>query len=575
MHFLFGLYLFYGLAFAHQSSLTSQGSPFFWASSSIPIHLDLTTSDMSTGTAQSIVQNSINQWNSASGTSIFSTSVTDNTIQFTNNFSAYGSAVIGITEISYDSDGEIKKANIFLNDNYLFKSTSGHYSGNSVFLGDVVSHELGHFLGLSHSEVLDSTMFYSAFSGQNTLSLDDKAAVISKYGPISGTIYGYIKGGRNVGVIGSHVQAISRNTGESVSTISLEGGYFEIKGLPLNDTYYLYNSPIKNLSSLPAHFGNVQNSFCPGAYVGSFFNSCDKENEGFPNGITLTPTASSLYVGTVTINCSLKANEEYGLQKLISTFDPITLVSTFDPIKIIDFSSVNPKYEQAFVGYFPTSLTGTSAPDIFEVDLTEFNQLTTNAKQLKVSLVSQNLGTQLGYSLKIKQNGNYIASADRTMEYSLVTQTYEVDIESYLPLSSIPAQNIFQIEVRGSKLISSVLEATFPSFSTFTNSNQSPYLLITGITEFLGASYTPLLNTQQLLSDNASCLDAPFTYPVTKAQVTEESSSKSTDAGVGCGTVEPPSQGGGNGPTFYIMTLGFFLAVLGTRTFKRAKNFLS
>lgn len=574
MQWILGLILFSSWGMAYQATLTGHARPVGWAQTQIPLTLQTNTSDLSSIAIQSIVQSSINQWNSASAVDIYLSSSGVNNLSFRDSFSMYGSAVVGLTEVTYDPFGTILNTNIFLNDNYTFRGSSGRYLGGEIFLGDVVSHELGHFLGMSHSEVLDSTMFYSAFSGQSTISADDKAGIMAKYGGPSGTIYGYIKGGKDVGVLGANVFAISRKTGSVVGVLSGANGYFEISGLNLGDTYYLYNTPIKNLDALPEKLKNVQKTFCPGAYVGSFFSSCAKEDDGLPQGINLTTSTPSVYVGNVTISCSLKANEEYGVQKLTSTYDPVSMISTFDPITVTNFSSASPKYEQAFVGYFPTSLTGESAPDVFEVDFRNFTNLAGTNKYLKISLISQNLGTQLGYQLAVKQDGVDVPAAAKSISYSALTQTYAVDLESILPLSMIAAQNIFQLEVRGNKLTAGTMEATFPSYATFTNTNQWPYLLVVSLFENLPSGLEPLLNTQQLLSDNSACLDAPFTFAVSDAIPSDERDSSARDATVACATIEPPKNGG-PGSMSLVLGIGFFMASLVTQAFKRTKKFLS
>src|SRR5690606_11937902 len=156
-----------------------------------------------------------------------------------------------------------------------------------------------------------------------------------------GVIRGVIQGGAGIGVLGAHVQAISRRTGEVIGVISDENGEFEIAGLDYPDSYYLYISPIKNLESLPAYYSNVQNKFCPAAYVGTFFTGCGKEDEGFPHAITIQDL-EPVDVGVVSIGCSLKSNEEYNHRKLQEEFTPLEIWGPQDGELL----------EKAFVGHF-------------------------------------------------------------------------------------------------------------------------------------------------------------------------------------------------------------------------------
>lgn len=558
------LLLFSFKLLAHQSSLTPSGKELFWANPSIPVAIYSTTSDMSPSQSSAIIQSSLAEWNNAgSGVRLTSMSTSNNEVKFDSDFS-YGSAVIGLTEISFNTSGAIQRATILLNDrDYLFRSTPGIYGVGQVFLGDVVTHEFGHLLGISHSEVLNSSMFYSSFSGQNTLSSDDKSGVRNKYDSTFGTISGHVRGGNSVGVLGAHVQAISRTSGQAIGGISDENGYFEIGGLDLNDTYYLYVSPLKNLDSLPGYFANAQTEFCPSSYVGSFFSACGRENDGKPQGVTLTQSHPNISVGTVTINCSLKTDVEYDFQKLQSKFDPLT---------IYDFSH-DQKFEKAFVGWFrPSSTSSWSNPDILNLDLRTFSSLSGTPKFLKVSVISFPLGSQLEFLMTLKKNGATAASG--SMSYSPTTRTYNPDFSSMVPLGSSMSENMFEIRLSSRKLSNTLSAQTFPSFEKFSSETYLPYLILASLWEDTPEGLKPLLDTAPYLSDNESCLDAPFTYAVSKAlpQDNDLAQSQLTPT-PGCGTIEPPNSGPGS--SLPLLVTGFFLALLASTLIKSRKIFLS
>lgn len=553
---------------AYQASLSSSGYGLHWVNPTIPLAINSSTKDLSASDVRTIIESSMNQWNLSSSTNIYRASSSNNEIRFASNF-PYGSAVLGVTEISYNNAGSIQRASIILNDDYYFHSSPGFYPPGEVFLGDVVSHEMGHLLGLSHSEVLNSSMFYSSFPGQSTLSLDDKSGGKSHYDSGHGTISGFIKGGNSIGVLGAHVQAISRNTGESVGAISNENGFFEIGGLDLNDTYYIYTSPIRNPNSLPALYSNVQDKFCPGSFVGSLFSACGRQHDGKPTGITLTAANPSIDVGTISISCSLRSDQDYDLQKL---------QTTFAPIEIFNYGTEQ-KNEKAFVGWFRKS-TGTawSQADKFLINLADLPLSGMNPKYLKLSLVSYPFGTQLEYQMTVKQNGTALSSASRGISYSTLDETYNTDFYVHLPLSSSPENNLFEVNISSRKLSSSYTAQTFPSFSQFTSDAYLPYLMVASIYESGVNGMMPILDNLAYLSDNESCLDAPFTFAVAKAQSPISSSQgeikDQTVAAVGCGTIEPPGDGPGSS-SFPLLTLGFFLTMLASSLIKGRKNFLS
>jgi hypothetical protein len=564
MRFFFFAFLLSFKAFAYQSSLNSGAKALAWPNNQIPLTIKTNTTDISSSTTANIIQQSVNEWNAHSSTQIQTTSSSLSEVSFKSDFSVYGPGVIGVTELTFTSGGSIQQAKIYLNDeDYNFKSSPGLYSSGEVFLGDVVTHELGHLLGLSHSEVLEASMFYAAFPGQSTLSSDDKAGIKSKYGSGNGTITGVVHGGDDVGVLGVHVVAFSRITGDAIGVISDQSGNFSIKGLDLNDTYYLYTSSLKNLAALPGQFANVQTDFCPASYVGGFFDACGKENEGYPQGITLTNSVPSANVGAVTIHCSLKNNEVYGVEKLQLIPDPVT---------IFDYA-VEERFEKAFVGNFITrSSTAWSAYDKLVLDLTGFTEAALSQKYLRLNFIARQFGNLLEYEMIVLRNGSPLGTYQ--ISRSLVTQTYDTDMTAFLPLSTNPANNVFEVQIRARKISTVIALQTFAALEQFVSNQYLPYLLIAGLETGAG----PLLDTTALLSDNAACLDAPFTYAVSNARTlssTGEVTQKNDDvAPVSCGTTSgtPPDDGG---PGNALMVLGFLMAIVLSSVRKTAKNFLS
>lgn len=560
---LFLFLLFCLKAQAYQSSLNSGSRQLVWPENQIPLVISPSNNDLTSNTANTIIRNSITEWNSQTSTQIIPASSAQSEIRFENDFSKYGSGVIGVTELTFSSGGTIQRARVLLNDgDYDFKSSPGLYGSGDVYLGDVVTHELGHLMGLSHSEVLEATMFYAAFPGQSTLSADDRAGIRSKYGSNYGTISGYVRGGDDIGILGVHVLAFSRTTGEAVGVISDQTGRFSIKGLDLNDSYYIYTGPLKNLSALPGQFANVQTDFCPASYQGGFFDECGHQNAGFPQAITLTNSRPSVNVGDVTIHCDLKTNQSYNEEKVSATFDPVT---------IFDYATEQ-RFEKAFVGNFLTRPNSTwSSPDKLVVDLSDYAGASGSQKFLRLNFVARQFGNLLEYEMIVRQNGAVIGT------YEIVptaVQTYTTDMTALVSLDANPANNVIEIDIRSRKMGTVLASQTFAELQTFVNGDNLPYLLMTSIENASG----PILDTSALLSDNSACLDAPFAYSVAQARVLEgKVASKEQSEGPaapGCGTTgAPPSDGGGPGNA--TMIVGFFLALILTSLGKRTKNILS
>jgi hypothetical protein len=375
-----------------------------------------------------------------------------------------------------------------------------------------------------------------------------------------------VKGGSSIGVLGVHVQAISRKSGESIGAISDESGSFVIGGLDLNDTYYIYTSPTKNPNSLPSYFANAQNEFCPGSYVGSFFSPCGREFDGKPTPINLTQETSTIDVGTITINCALRSDQDYSYQKLQSNFTPIT---------IFDYALEN-RHEMSFVGWFRKTTSSTwSSADVFKVDLSSFN-VTGAVKKIKFDLIAFPFGTQREFQMSVYQNGNASPLATKTLSFIPLTQTYTNDMSVTLPLAYAITENIFEIHIKSKRLGSSIVAMTFPSAFDFSNDSYLPYLVNVSLMENVNSNLSPIIDTEPVLSDNESCLDAPFTYAISKTEPQESPATIGEDqtvAAASCGSIDPPQNGPGQ--SMPIMAIGFFLLVILTNSLKGRKKFLS
>ena len=121
------------------------------------------TKMISSEDVNAIITASIRQWNGKSKISLNqkSTSSTNtegvNEIYFSTDPSIFGNgtAVVAVTQVFLKNNtGEIVEADIIINDLTPFTTTKKALD----YLGNIVSHELGHFLGLGHGQVPGSTM---------------------------------------------------------------------------------------------------------------------------------------------------------------------------------------------------------------------------------------------------------------------------------------------------------------------------------------------------------------------------------------------------------------------------------
>lgn len=96
-----------------------------------------------------------------------------------------GAETLALTTVFFNGEtGEIYDANIEINSNQAnFALGASQATGDRDDLNAVLTHELGHFLGLSHSNVGDATMYQSYQIGMTSLEQDDMDAICASLPP--------------------------------------------------------------------------------------------------------------------------------------------------------------------------------------------------------------------------------------------------------------------------------------------------------------------------------------------------------------------------------------------------------
>jgi hypothetical protein len=244
----------------------------------------------------------------------------------TNNNVNISSNVLGLTQVWYNTDtGEILETDIVLNDkNYRFTTdphdTSGYGStavtsesndGRTVFIENVITHELGHAYGLSHSGGLQSTMLFMESPEQAFLGCDEQIGINALYpnhdsgdrGTITGAVVLDLDGKP---VFGAHVLAISRRRGTVLATaLTDRSGRYSIGALEAG-SYYLMAEPFFAGSPvLPAFYSGIKSTLCNGqVYQRTFLTQEDgtqsRRISVSPGGVTEAPTISARCGGSIT-----------------------------------------------------------------------------------------------------------------------------------------------------------------------------------------------------------------------------------------------------------------------------------
>jgi hypothetical protein len=573
------LSIFFGFLFSLNSfsyihSVTKSGKQIKWASgvTLIDLYLNPTnTQSLNTTNVNSIVNASVSQWNSLSsinatlGTTAGTNQSGLNEIFFTTDSTVFsGTGVVGVTQVSYkEADGVILEADILINDGFTLSTTKT----DSNYLGNVITHEMGHFFGLSHGQVTGSTMFYALSLGQSEIENDDKAGIYSIY-PNSNSskksITGKVIGSTNLyGVFGAHVQAISQATGNVMgATISNTDGTFEIMGLPTGDKYFLYTQPVVQIG-IPTFYSTAKTNFCDSStsYRGSFYQACGGSHEGYPQAVALS--SSSVDVGNVTIRCSLDVPPDYMIKKSTSNAD-------FTPV--VDSSS---GYGNAFVGYFSSLEMNTSSTyDSFTIDLTslatsDWNALSTSDDlYLEVQVVNQSF-----YS-PFKANVSYTRSSATTSMSTKYVQNSDgwVDLNTTVRIpidKTTSSTNSIEIKITPEKMngtsypsgIPFVKSDVLPAYSDFQDSLYF-YFVNAHIVKLTGTNtYTNVSAKNYTVGDNSTCADAVNTYQLS-SYATGTSSTSSTRSGVlSCGTISDISRDDNHSGPFGMM-VGFSISFL-------------
>ena len=365
-------------------------------------------------TIENIFSDSVAQWNAA-GKIQTSVVVMDTSQKPSDNSrnDAYfskdakffsGSGVLAVTQITFqERDGAILEADILFKDitldDNLFRGVDFVTEANSFgnpYIGGVMTHELGHLIGLGHSQIMTSSMFYVNRRGQHQIIEDDRAGANELYGKKgnTGSIFGNVIGGNQgstVGILGSHVQVISMKRGRVVAGgFSDSDGSFTIPGLDLDDTYYLYVEPTKNLNAIPPYYSTSKRNFCSdrSSYKGSFFQSCNSSEKGYPLGIALSTEKSSIDVGNVSIKCGLDTPLDYREAK----------GDEFD-ISVVNEESLG----NTFTGSFDVFDIQNQSADVINIDLEDY-EISSGDYYLELKVVFQSFFSRFQMDMQVQSD---------------------------------------------------------------------------------------------------------------------------------------------------------------------------
>jgi hypothetical protein len=249
--------------------------------------------------------------------------------------------ILGLTQVWYNSNtGQILETDIVLNDvDFHFTTdptdTSGYGSPSApagkpggipnVFIENVVTHELGHALGLSHAGGLQSTMLFMESPDQAHLSCDEQVGIHALYPSArdaqSGGIKGKVVTSSGAGVFGAHVVAISRTRGTALAAAMTDpSGNYSLNALEPG-TYYLMAEPYyAGPQTLPSYYSRINAAICPSGAL--FSRTFLADASGYRlNGLTVE-SGRSVGAPQMIAECSPMTKAQIGIADAPVANDP-------------------------------------------------------------------------------------------------------------------------------------------------------------------------------------------------------------------------------------------------------------
>ena len=544
---------------AYVFTRTASGAKLKWniRTNTVPLVMNASNNQgLNESSVQAIFEDSISQWTDIDSIGITSSSGSisqlnnaQNRMYFSSDSSMFGTGVLAVTAINYDEvSGNIFNADILINDTGFFSSftlNASNSTNNNPYLGDVISHEVGHFLGMNHSEVVGSTMVYNVFKGQHTIEYDDLTGLEDLYGTNSdyySSLSGRVVGEDGVPVFGAHVQLMLDGKVYSAQFTD-EDGNFDFK-VNRTEGLKIFVSPMKSGSNISEYFRNVRSNFCNGkSFQPAFFSTCDKRDTGVAQRISADPyiTGSRVnYLGDLTVRCSTPVDPEYLRTKFSSDLE--------DEFTAFDYSESR-KNHGGFTGYFSASqvaLGSSSTPDLLNLDLSNYD-VAGNGVQLRLRSYTTQLGSAMGINLGYKQES---AGSFTTVSPSLDSiGKYNTEQYVVIPLSTTTADNVFKLKVTPFTFSSTDKSEIFGNSEVLSNANNIYYLEFEIYDPYVDNSIVQVFHDYPY-EDNAACLEGDV-GTTSKAYRTLASTQLENpeQQGFACGTVDFDSHDdGSNGP---------------------------
>lgn len=438
--------------------------------------------------------------------------------------------VLGLTQVWYDTTtGEIMETDIVMNDrDFQFTTdphdTSGFGTGsppsaggkNRVFIENVITHELGHAFGLSHSGGLQSTMLFMESPEQAHLGCDEAVAIHALYpsgdAGSRGGISGNVVSESGSAVFGAHVLAISRRRGTVLATsMTDKSGHYSIPALEPGAYFLMVEPFFAGSAPLPAYYSGMNTSFCSG-------------NKAF--GRSLLTDSSRYRLQPVPVS----QGQNTGAPNLVARCSQASGAS----IASISSSSSRSTAPEIFNG--ASDSNGFGATDKLSASNSAYYQLKMLSGSVEIHAMGYSLYSPLHLSVSLVDSfGNPVDAGSFNDSYR--GDSGYVNYDSYLVANNL-ATNDYYVKVSSLPLDASYYPAGPVSLDS------QPFLVITGS---INEGEPPLAsalatNVRCRAEENFASYQSPPGNPPRRTSSAEES-------GVGfCGTIGRSSDRKGGGP---------------------------
>ncbi|NUQ34720.1 MAG: class I SAM-dependent methyltransferase [Planctomycetaceae bacterium] len=251
--------------------------------------------------------------------------------------SGFDAGVFAVTITSFDtSNGDIVDADLIFNDadwvwDTIAEDDTSGVSGRT-YIENIAVHEIGHFIGLDHPFVNNSSLFPYTDSGAISLislSTDDMAPMMATYPAAGGadpdlaTVSGTVTSS-GTGRLGIHVTLIDIATGEAVisaltgdDTSATNIGEYEIVNVPPGNYWVIASK--SNIDNLGSYYSTGFTSFLPAA------RGVDAGTVGAPDILQVTPGANLTDIDLEVINITtvFEDDDDFGDATAIAIGDAV------------------------------------------------------------------------------------------------------------------------------------------------------------------------------------------------------------------------------------------------------------